>query len=193
MKTPHRAKIIKKQFGTQKDNKNAYILFKTQEQASRAKKLNQSELLGKHLRVDLEDSKHDYDATLFMGNLPFTINEEDLRAHIATASPEILNIRVIRDPGTHMGKGIAYVQFVNKAVMRLALEQLNGSKFQGRELRCKKATPKERLEKKAKKVADVVEQKKAAKEATAAEQLEQARILRDQQMESEDSEDEKPH
>lgn len=33
MKTPHRAKIIKKQFGDQKDNKNAYVLFKTKELA----------------------------------------------------------------------------------------------------------------------------------------------------------------
>ena len=72
------------------------------------KKLNQIKLKDKHLRVDLEEGgKNDYDTTLFIGNLPFVINEEDLRAHIDAEG--ILNIRVIRDSKTFIGKGIAYV------------------------------------------------------------------------------------
>lgn len=91
----------------------------------------------------------DFDATLFVGNLPFTINEEDLREFVSKeATKSILNVRIIRDKGTHLGKGIAYVQLTDKGQMRIALEKLSGAKFQGRDLRVKKAVPKERLEKK---------------------------------------------
>jgi hypothetical protein len=37
----------------------------------------------------------------------------------------IRNVRVIRDSVTHVGKGIAYVQFSCKPLMRLALELKN--------------------------------------------------------------------
>ena len=85
----------------------------------------------------------DFDATLFIGNLPFNINEEELRAFIAKeAVKDILNVRLIRDKGSHLGKGIGYVQFTDKSQMRIALEKLDGAKFQGRELRVKKAVPK---------------------------------------------------
>jgi RNA recognition motif-containing protein len=63
---------------------------------------------GKHLRVDLdfkeEGSKgsNDFETTVFIGNLPFIVNEEDVRNHIATAfagKPDpIKNVRLIRDP-----------------------------------------------------------------------------------------------
>ena len=39
MKVPHRAKIIKGQFGSQKDNKNAYVLLTSKEAAQDAVKL----------------------------------------------------------------------------------------------------------------------------------------------------------
>ena len=76
----------------------------------------------------------DYDATLFVGNLPFVTNEQDLRDHFADVAKHqnaeeldkendgIRNVRVIRDKETHVGKGIAYIQFSSKPFMRLALE-----------------------------------------------------------------------
>ena len=82
---------------------------------------------------------HDYDSTVFIGNLPFVLNEEDLRAFISLQTKDdaaglgvgdgILNVRVIRDAKTHLGKGIAYVQFISKPLMRLAVDKLHGSKF----------------------------------------------------------------
>jgi hypothetical protein len=35
-KIPHKAKIITKQFGQQKDNKNAYVLFSSKDEAVKA-------------------------------------------------------------------------------------------------------------------------------------------------------------
>ena len=143
-KVPLKGKIIMSEYGDQKDNKNAYILFTSPEWALKAKMaMNQTVMGGKHLRVDMDyvdyDGKDpkDYDATLFVGNLPFVTNEQDLRDHFAdvgkhpkalemnTERDGIRNVRVIRDSVTHVGKGIAYVQFSCKPLMRLALELKN--------------------------------------------------------------------
>ena len=54
-KVPQKAKIITKQYGEQKDNKNAYVLFSDKEEAKRAtQELNQVVVGEKHLRVDLD-------------------------------------------------------------------------------------------------------------------------------------------
>ena len=54
-KVPQKAKIIKKEFSEQKDNKNAYVLFSNADEAQVAKKnVNQKEVQGKHLRVDID-------------------------------------------------------------------------------------------------------------------------------------------
>jgi len=151
-KVPLKGKIIKGDLGDQKDNKNAYVLMKTKEEASDARSnLNQTLLDDKHIRVDidLKDSRlqNDYDSTIFIGNLPFMTNEEELRAHFAECG-KIMNVRVIRDPQTFIGKGIAYIQFGDKTAMKKSLELKNGQKFNKRELRIKKAVEPKRLEKK---------------------------------------------
>ena len=33
----------------------------------------------KHIRVDLEEGEHDYEKTIFIGNLPWVVNEEEVR------------------------------------------------------------------------------------------------------------------
>ena len=48
-------------------------------------------------------------------------------------------MRIVRDKETHLGKGIAYIMFSSKPIMRLAIEQKDGKSFMGRELRVKKA------------------------------------------------------
>ena len=66
-------------------------------------------------------SLNDYTTTLFVGNMPFTISEEEVRAHFSPFG-KILNIRLIRDSKTYLGKGIGYVQFENKLCMKKAME-----------------------------------------------------------------------
>lgn len=77
-KLPQKAKIIQQKYGEQKDNKNAYVLYKTKEQALKAtKELNQIVVGDKHIRVDLdgktEDEKNDFETSIFIGNLPWVI------------------------------------------------------------------------------------------------------------------------
>jgi RNA recognition motif-containing protein len=70
-------------------------------------------------------------------------------------------VRVVRDPVTHIGKGIAYIQFTSKMLMRLAIEKKTGTEFKGRQIRIKKAVAPQRLEKKKlKKEAIAVEKEK---------------------------------
>ena len=106
----------------------------------------------KHLRVDVDGGekteKNDFETSLFIGNLPWVVNEEELRAHFEVPEGKILNVRVIRDKDTFIGKGIAYVQYSNVEAMKKGLETKNDSVFKGRNLRVKRATPAERREKK---------------------------------------------
>jgi len=223
-KIPLRAKIIKNQLGAQKDNKNAYVLFEKAEDALKAVgALNQKQVPGgKHIRVDLDarqakhstgaedavsPAEHDTNTTIFIGNLPFTVNEEDLRRHFADLSRTegmghlvgdgdgILNVRVIRDAQTHLGKGIAYIMFTSKPLMRLAIEHKNGYEFMGRELRIKKAVSAIRLEKKKIRKADRgrVKQEEAVMRAEARKEDEQVSKLRGlhNALESDDSDDER--
>lgn len=195
-KLPLKAKVIMKEYSEQKNSKNAYVLFETAEQAKTASlALNQYELIGgNHIRVDIDlrdsqgSNQNDYDATVFIGNLPFVTNEEDLRRHFADVAKMetagagssnavqdgILNVRVVRDPVTHIGKGIAYIQFTSKMLMRLAIEKKTGSEFRGRQIRIKKAVAPQRLEK-----------KKMRKEATLVEK-EQKKQERAEQMNEDD-------
>jgi RNA recognition motif-containing protein len=122
-------------------------------------------------------NQNDYDSTVFIGNLPFVTNEEELRRHFAdvakmdstslgtanAATDGILNVRVIRDPVTHIGKGIAYIQFTSKMLMRLAIEKKIGSEFKGRQMRIKKAVAPQRLEKKKMRTEQKIVEKEKAK------------------------------
>lgn len=56
----------------------------------------------------------DYKTTVFIGNLPYDIDEEELREYLSNRCGEIEYVRLIRDKLTYKGKGIGYVKFVKK-------------------------------------------------------------------------------
>jgi RNA recognition motif-containing protein len=68
--------------------------------------------MGKHLRVDRASSKvnpKDVSNTIFLGNLPEDVTEEELWALFKPIGG-VTNVRVVRDK-TGIGKGVAYVAF----------------------------------------------------------------------------------
>lgn len=92
--------------GTQKNNKNAYILFKETSSIKEAEKLNGYAVHNSdftqtfHLRVDSDEKKdNDFTHSIFIGNLPFIVNEEDIRMQFERLG-KIVNIRVVRDNKT---------------------------------------------------------------------------------------------
>ncbi len=153
---PRKIGYITKQFNTNRDTFNAYVVYKTAEQAAVAvEALNGTLFLEKHLRVDrclttLNVSNNDPEATgvsgktkaekkmdakrcVFVGNLDYRIEDEALYQHFQVCG-DIEYVRIIRDRATGMGKGFGYVCFQDAASTVLALE-LNNEKLNDRELR----------------------------------------------------------
>jgi len=137
-KTSKKVAFIKKEFHTERDNMNAYVVFKSKEDAVKSLKSNGMLLEDKHIRVDLSDNKkHDTTSSIFVGNLPFNIKEDVLREHFVKCG-EIKDVRVIRDKATGIGKGFAYVHFQDKENVMFGLK-MNDSELKGRKIRVYKA------------------------------------------------------
>ncbi|EGR29817.1 RNA binding motif protein 34, putative [Ichthyophthirius multifiliis] len=101
-----------------------------------------------YINLFLNLKKLDYTKTIFIGNLPFQITEEALRNHFIDCG-NIQNLRIIRDPYTHNGKGFGYIYFEDILSFKNALLK-NGSLLEKRSIRVKKAVPEKKLIKKQK-------------------------------------------
>ncbi|KAF1911576.1 hypothetical protein BDU57DRAFT_533325 [Ampelomyces quisqualis] len=150
---PKRAAFAKKEImDSTTRSTNVYAVYTTKVAAREAvKKLNGSVFLKRHLHVDsvAHPTKIDHRRCVFVGNLPFVDDEsqipttpggeakkskkpasdveEGLWQHFAKAGP-IESVRVVRDAATRVGKGFAYVQFLDANSVEAAL-QFNEQKF----------------------------------------------------------------
>ncbi|XP_052766958.1 uncharacterized protein LOC128207837 [Mya arenaria] len=132
---PKKVIAIKKDFHPERHNCVGFICFKTNEAAEKALELNGHELKGLHIRVDWasKDKEKDVKKSVFVGNLPFDVEEEAVRNHFEDCG-KITNVRLIRDKKTCIGKGFGYVTFEDKDGVGFAMK-LSGQKLKGRELR----------------------------------------------------------
>ncbi|KAK8945301.1 hypothetical protein KSP40_PGU006959 [Platanthera guangdongensis] len=123
-KAPRKAAIIMGQINEEIDSVNAYIVFKEEQSAQSALSQNMAQVGGNHIRVDMacpprkkmkgESRVYDRKKTAFVGNLPFDVKDEELYklfCGLNPSEPNVEAVRVIRDPSTSAGKGIAYVLF----------------------------------------------------------------------------------
>lgn len=78
---------------------------------------------------------------LFVGNLPYTIDSEGLKAHFASAGT-ITDAVVISDKFSGRSKGFGFVEFENDSEADAAVEAFNGKEMEGRELTVNEARPK---------------------------------------------------
>ena len=97
-----------------------------------------AELVGASHQVQYDVSK-----TVFVGNLPLQVEDEELIrffiAGLGSGSDSLIQaVRVVRDPKTSVGKGIAFVMFKNRGARKQALA-LHGKALQGRKLRISEA------------------------------------------------------
>lgn len=147
-KTPRKGAIIQKKINDAVDSVHAYIVFKTEQAAEASLVHNMSVVGGNHIRVDracpprkkikgenapLYDNKR----TVFVGNLPFDVKDEEIYqffSGIKELESNIEAIRVIRDPGTSMGKGIAYILFKTRGAANLVVKK-RSLRLRDRELR----------------------------------------------------------
>lgn len=137
---PRKAAFVTHKLHEKQKTVNAYIVYKTKEAARAALKLNGSIVLDRHIRVDsvAHPAPHDATRCVFIGNLDFEAQEENLWRHFASCG-KVESVRVVRDATTNVGKGFAYVQFEDGTSVEQAL-MLDGKKMEGdRKLRVSRA------------------------------------------------------
>ncbi|XAR70651.1 hypothetical protein NMG60_11027569 [Bertholletia excelsa] len=147
-KKPRKGAIMQKKINDAVDSVHAYIVFKTEQAVLASLAHNMAVVGGNHIRVDRAcpprkklkgDNAPLYDnkRTIFVGNLPFDVKDEEiyqLFCGIKDLESSIEAIRVIRDPGTSVGKGIAYILFKTRGAANLVVKK-RSLKLRDRELR----------------------------------------------------------
>ncbi|MDD5012628.1 MAG: RNA-binding protein [Candidatus Nanoarchaeia archaeon] len=78
---------------------------------------------------------------LHVGNLPFAVGEEELKALFAEYNPE--EVTLIKDKFSGRSKGFGFVTISDDEVANKAVSELNGKDMQGRELKVSEARPME--------------------------------------------------
>ena len=137
-----KASANKGKYNPDRATKNAYVVFKTIDITDNAVDLNGHLFKDNHLRVDRigkkNHKKEDQKRSVFLGNLPFNVEEEQIHTFFAKGvsggEESIVNVRVIRDKGTNMGIGIGYVEFADDSYTSEAVA-LNGGVLAGRPVR----------------------------------------------------------
>lgn len=78
---------------------------------------------------------------IYVGNLSFHTDEESLRQTFAQFG-QVDNVNIIRDRDTGQPRGFAFVEMSNDSEADTAMQQLNGSALDGRNLTVNEARPK---------------------------------------------------
>lgn len=136
---------IQRKVHPKKQSINAYVVFEAEEGAEKALERNGMEIEKNfHIRVDRvsKSSSHDHKRSIFIGNLPFDINELPLRQHFEECG-KVEGVRLVRDKNSGMGKGFGYILFQSIDAVQLALK-LDSSKLLGRTVRVKRSVKKEK-------------------------------------------------
>lgn len=79
---------------------------------------------------------------LFVGNLPYTATEEELKEAFAQAGT-VLSVKIITDRETGRSKGFGFVEMSTEAEAGTALEKLNNADYAGRPISVSIARPQE--------------------------------------------------
>ena len=133
-----RAKILSKKYAEGVKSANAFVVYKKIESIEKALE-NKTDLIlnDRHLRISKSNHKDiDFKTTLFVGNIPYITDEEEVRDHFSPHG-QVDSVRIIRDKVTHKTKGFCYVKFSLKEGLVSALKSKD--KFKNNELRLSKA------------------------------------------------------
>ena len=80
--------------------------------------------------------------SLYVGNLPLKISEDEIKAAFEQHAP-VISARIITEKDTGRSKGFGFVTFVEEASTKKAVEEMNGKDAGGRALKVNEATPRE--------------------------------------------------
>jgi RNA recognition motif-containing protein len=82
---------------------------------------------------------------LFVGSLPYSTTDQELEQLFAGLGT-VVSARVIVDRETNRSKGFGFVEMGSEDEAKKAIDQLNGSDFNGRNLVVSEARPQEKRE-----------------------------------------------
>ena len=78
---------------------------------------------------------------IYVGNLPYTVVEEDLR-EIFEEYGEVSTVKIINDKLTGRSKGFGFVEMDDDDEARKAIEELNNAELSGRNIKVNESRPK---------------------------------------------------
>lgn len=81
-------------------------------------------------------------ARLFIGNLPYTVTENDLQNHFTQAGA-VVSAKIMLDRMTGKSRGFGFVEMSNEEEAKKAIELLHKKELQGRPLTVDSAKPRE--------------------------------------------------
>lgn len=77
---------------------------------------------------------------LFIGNLPYDIDETELSS-LFTQYGEVININLVTDHFSGRSKGFAFIEMATRSEGHRAMETLNRHEYKSRQLVCREAKP----------------------------------------------------
>jgi hypothetical protein len=80
---------------------------------------------------------------LFVGNLPYSVTEDDVRNHFAAVGP-VVSVKIPVDRETGRSRGFAFVEYADRAVAEEAIRRLHNQPLGGRNLAVNEAKPPDR-------------------------------------------------
>ncbi|MCU0332033.1 MAG: RNA-binding protein [Ignavibacteriaceae bacterium] len=80
---------------------------------------------------------------LFVGSLPWAVNDEGLKQAF-TPYGKVVSATVVVDRRSGRSKGFGFVEMENDSEAKAAIEALNGSELNGRNIVVNEAKPKEK-------------------------------------------------
>jgi len=86
-------------------------------------------------RLAGEDVAPPRSSRLFVGNLDFGVNEQDLRSMFIEAGFEVAEVAIVKDRDTGQPRGFAFVDIVGLTQAARAVTELDGFELAGRALR----------------------------------------------------------
>ncbi len=78
--------------------------------------------------------------SIYVGNLPYSTREEDLR-EVFEAHGNVENVKIIRDRETGRSRGFGFVEMSTDEETNAAISALNGSDLGGRTLKVSLSKP----------------------------------------------------
>lgn len=77
---------------------------------------------------------------LYVGNLPYTVDEPALSA-LFEDFKSVVSVKLIIDRETNRSKGFGFVEFSDATEAKASIEEFNGKEMDGRELKVNEALP----------------------------------------------------